>query len=73
MSEDGLGENLNNWRKLFVVKAPTVEGVVDLLLEFKHPYRVHSPLYFDGKNHITVIDLPKRIRIQKIQLVKTGE
>jgi hypothetical protein len=63
MANPVLTTNLSGRGYLIALDASTSQGVVDLLVQIKVPFKVVA-MYSDGKRHYAVIETNRKIKIK---------
>jgi hypothetical protein len=63
MANPVLTTNLSGRGYLVALDASSAQGLVDLLVQIKIPYRVVS-MYSDGKKHFAVIETNRKLKIK---------
>lgn len=63
MSNPVLTTNLSGRGYLVALDASTAQGLVDLLVQIKMPYRMLG-MYSDGKKHYAVIETERKLKLK---------
>jgi len=63
MTNPVLTTNLSGRGYLIALESSTVQGLVDVLVQIKSPFKVVA-MYSDGKKHFAVIESNRKLKIK---------